>query len=142
MPTHPAAQALLALTVLTCAFALWKGGRLERIAMAIIVLNVGAGFVGDLFVPGYEGIARLAVDAATAFGFLALTLLYGLPWLGVAMLIFSLQFALHAFYFVMDRPDNDLLHATVNNLNFLGTLACLAYGTVDAVRRRNADAAA
>lgn len=142
MPTHPAAQALLALTVLTCVFALWKGGRLERIAMAIIVVNVGAGFVGDLVIPSYPGIARLTVDAATAFAFLGLTLLYGLPWLGVAMLIFSLQFGLHAFYFVTNRPDHDLLHATVNNLNFLGTLACLAYGTVDAIRRRQSAPAA
>lgn len=142
MPTHPAVLALLALTALICAFAFWKGGAPERIATAIVILNIGAGFVGDQVIPGYLGIARLTVDAVTAFGFLALTLLYGLPWLGVAMLLFSLQFALHAFYFVTGRSDHDLLHATVNNLNFIGTVACLAYGTVDAIRRRRTEAAA
>ena len=142
MPIHPAAQALLALTVLTCAFALWKGGPPERIAMAIIVLNVGAGFFGSRFIPHYAGIGSLTVDAATAFGFLALTLRYGLPWLGVAMLIFSLQFGLHAFYFVAERSPRDLLHATLNNTNFLGTLICLAVGTIGAIRRRRAARAA
>jgi hypothetical protein len=138
MPTHPAAQALLVLTVLTCAFALWKGGLPERIAMAIIVANVAAGVVQALLVPGNPGIAGLVVDAATAFGFLALTLRYGLPWLGVAMLIFSLQFGLHAFYLVVGRSPQDLLHATINNLNFLGTLVCLGVGTIGAIRRRQA----
>jgi hypothetical protein len=139
---HPAVLALMALTALICAFAWWKGGQPERIATAIIIINVGLSFAGVLFIPGYTGIGSLILDAATAFGFLALTLRYGFPWMGVAMLIFSLQFALHAFYFVMNRPPQDLLHATVNNLNFLGFLTCLGYGAIDAIRRRRVEPSA
>jgi hypothetical protein len=139
---HPGVLALAALTALACALALWKGGQPERIAAAIIVANVGLGFVGTQFMPGYRGVPSLILDAATAFAFLGLTLRYGLPWLGIAMLIFSLQFALHAFYFVTERSPQDLLHATVNNLNFLGVILCLVFGTVSAIRRRRAVRAA
>lgn len=136
MPSHPAAQALVALIVFTCAFALWKGGKSERLAALIVLLNFIGGLVGSQFIPGYRGVASLTLDAATAFGFLALTLAYGLPWLGLAMLIFALQFGLHAFYFVTNRHPEDVLHATINNLNFLGVIICLAFGTIDAIRRR------
>jgi len=139
---HPGVLALAALTAFVCGLALWKGGSSERIAAAIVVANVGLGFAGTQFMPGYRGVPNLILDAATAFAFLALTLRYGLPWLGIAMLIFSLQFALHAFYFVTERSPDDLLHATVNNLNFFGVILCLVFGTVGAIRRRQTARAA
>lgn len=139
---HPAVLALLALTVGACLFAGWKGGAAERLATAIILANWAISIVGESLIPDYRGVGSLAVDAITAFGFLALTLLFGRPWLGIAMLIYAVQFALHAFYFVTERSPDDLLHATVNNLNYLGVLVCLVFGTIGAIRRRQAARAA
>lgn len=133
---HPAVLGLIALTFLTCAFALWKGEQAERLGATIIAANVLAGFAGAHFIPGYIGLGSLILDALTAFSFLALTLRYGKPWLGGAMLIFSLQFALHAFYFVTGRSPHELLNATINNLNFLGVILCLGLGAASSVRSR------
>ena len=41
---------------------------------------------------------------------------YASLWLGVTMMLQAVQFSLHAYYLVMERP-HDLLHAWVNNLN-------------------------
>jgi hypothetical protein len=133
---------LLLLTALIGALALWKGGSPDRLATMMIVASIVVGFLGNEFIPGYRGVGSLIIDAATAFGFLALVLRYGLPWLGIEMLIFSLQFALHAFYFVTGRPPNDALHATINNANFFGVVAALLFGTIGAIRRRQAARAA
>lgn len=138
MTIHPVVQVLLALMALTCGFALWKGGPPERLGTAILIANVIAGLILDPLLPGYRGVGGLAVDAITAFAFLALTLRYALPWLGVALLIFALQFGLHAFYFVTARSPHERLHSILNNLNFVAVLICLTVATIGAIRRRQA----
>jgi hypothetical protein len=141
MAIHPIVLGLLASATLACAFAAWKGGGAERIAALIIVLNLAVSTLGES-VPSYRGVGSLTVDALTAFGFLALTLKFGRPWLGLTMLIFALQFALHAFYFVTNRSPHEDLHAQINNVIFVWVILCLLYGTVDAIRRRRAQRAA
>lgn len=140
MPTSLPAQALLAFAIATCALALWKGGTAERVAALLILVNTTIFIAKPLLPASMVGVTFLMADAITAFGMLALTLRYGSLWLGGAMLLYAAQFALHAYYFVTERPANDMFHATVNNLNFLGILLCLALGIATAVRRRAAAA--
>jgi len=139
MPTSLPAQALLAFAIATCALALWKGGTAERVAALLILVNTTIFIAKPLLPASLVGVTFLMADAMTAFGMLALTLRYGSLWLGGAMLLYAAQFALHAYYFVTERPA-DLFKATVNNLNFLGILLCLALGIATAVRRRAAAA--
>ena len=135
MPTSLLAQALLAFAIATCALALWKGGAPERIAALLILVNTTIFSAQPLLPASMVSVTFLMADAMTAFGMLALTLFYGNLWLGGAMLLYAAQFALHAFYFVNERHA-DLFKATVNNLNFLGILLCLALGIATAMRRR------
>jgi hypothetical protein len=51
------------------------------------------------------------------------------------MLLYALQFALHAFYSVTQRP-RDLPHAVINNLDFFAVSLCLVIGTAVSSRRR------
>jgi hypothetical protein len=51
------------------------------------------------------------------------------------MLLYALQFALHAFYYVAERP-RDSMHVILNNLDFFAVCVCLAAGTAVAWRRR------
>lgn len=139
---HPLVQALLALIVACCAFAAWKGGAAERFGAAIVLINTLISTFSDLMFSNFRGIGSLTLDAVTAFSFLALTLVFGRSWLGVAMLIYALQFALHAFYLVTERSPHDVLHATINNVNYLAVNFCLVIGTIGAIRRRRAPPAA
>ena len=133
---------LLTLTVVAagiCLLVIWKGGAPERLGAAFFLGNMMLGATISAFVPDtLAPTLDLVNDALIAVGFLALTLRYGSVWLGVAMLLYAAQFALHSYYFVMDKPS-DLLHARVNNLNFLGVMLCIVVGTVTAWRRRILD---
>jgi hypothetical protein len=137
MPTSLIVQFFSVLGVLICGLALWKGSIAERIGAAIISADMVLWMVGSSFLPrDYEKLIVLMADAVTALGLLAVALRYTSPWLGGAMLLYAVQFTLHSYYLVTERPDNDRLHVTVNNLDFLGVLLCLAIGTVTSVLRR------
>ena len=59
---------------------------------------------------------QLAGDLVCAVTLLMLVVRYASLWLGAAMLLQAVQFSLHAYYLVTDRP-HDLIHAWVNNLD-------------------------
>jgi hypothetical protein len=125
----------LGLALGVCLLALWQGETAERLAAGLLIAALSfTTILGKLAVPGYP-LLELIADGLTALGFLALTLRYGNLWLGGAMLFYAAQFTLHSYYLVTDRP-NDLFHATVNNLDFVGVVLCMAVGTVTAIRRR------
>ncbi len=84
--------------------------------------------------------AILIGDGLLALGFLALTLRFAKVWLGIAMLLQAIQFALHAYYYVVERKL-DMLFAIVNNLVSWGLIACILGGVIahwmhEARRRR------
>ena len=135
MPTSIFVQALLTFAVIVCLFALWKGGRAERTAGVLILVNTALFLAEGFLPPAFSGVAFLLADVIAAFGLLAVTLRYGNLWLGGAMLLYAVQFSLHAYYFVADKPTNDLFHARVNNLNFLGIVLCLGLGVIAHLRR-------
>jgi hypothetical protein len=66
---------------------------------------------------------------------LVIAVRYASFWLGAVMLLYALQFALHAVYYVVERP-RDSLHVILNNLDFFAVCVCLAAGTAVAWRRR------
>ena len=107
--------------------ALSKGGWAERIGAAIILANTLAYVVNETRF--HSPIASLVIDALTALAFLGVALRYASFWQGAVMLLYAMQFGLHAYYFVLERPVRDtLLHAVVNNTIFFAILACLTSG--------------
>ena len=123
---------------LACLFAFIKGGRAERVGAAIILANVLAYIVIET--QFHVQLLNLIIDALTAIALLAVALRYANFWQGAVMLLYAMQFSLHAFYFVTERP-RDPLHSVVNNSIFFAISACLAMGTALAMRRRGREAA-
>lgn len=136
MPTSPIVQMLVAFGVAACLLSLWKGGAAERIGAGLVLVSIAFSLFGASLLPKEVFlVAQMIGDAAVAMGLLVLVLRYGSPWLGLAMLLYAAQFALHSFYFVTQRP-NDVFHATMNNVNFMGVILCVVLGTVTAIMRR------
>lgn len=135
--TYIAIWALLwALLLVVSAFAYFRGGPPERGGAIVVVVVTVASAIGDITMPEHAFlIARLMAEGAAALGFLIIAIRYGSMWLGGVMLLQASQFSLHAFYFVTERA-HDTPYVIVNNLNFLGILACLTAGTLAASRRR------
>lgn len=124
---------MLAFCLASGVFALVKGGTPERIGAAIILANLVAVGANDVIL--HDQRVLLAIDGLTAMALLPITLRYASVWLGAVMLLYGLQFGLHAFYFVLERPK-DALHVWVNNANFFTISAALAIGTVLSLTRR------
>ena len=133
---HIFVYALLAASLSVTMFGLWKGdaavryGALTHLAVEIATFIIHPKF-GDV---GAESIL-LAVDFASSVVLLLLAVRYASLWLGGAMLLQSAQFGLHAYYLVMEMPQ-DLMHAWINNCCDWGILICIVTGTVMAIRRR------
>lgn len=136
MTISPISAALAILGLAGCGFALWKGGPAERGGGGVMLANLVILWVADLVDPAASsGVLGLVVDGATAAGFLIIALRFGSLWIGGAMLAYAAQFALHSFYFVTERPM-DNLHAVVNNCIFSIVMWCLVIGAVLEMRRR------
>ncbi|THD66195.1 hypothetical protein [Phenylobacterium sp.] len=118
--------------VFACVFAFTKGGRAERIGAAIILANTLAYIVNETRFQ--DQLANLVIDALTALAFLGVAVRYASFWQGAVMLLYAMQFSLHAYYFVLERP-RDMLHVIVNDVVFFAILGCLTIGTALAWRR-------
>jgi hypothetical protein len=133
------AYALLAFIAITCLFAFVRGGIAERVGAAIILANLLAGVLNEAAFH-YE-LATLATDGLTALALLIVAVRYASFWQGGVMLLYALQFALDAYYLVLERP-RDNLHVILNNVDFFGVGLCLGIGTFLSWRLRRRDAAA
>ena len=134
----PIILALTLFTLAVCTLGLWKGGRPERLGAVIILANQALTFVMTYVFSeraSVGALVQLALDGLTAAALLLVVLRYGKPWLGVAMLLYAAQFALHSFYLVTERP-NDTLHAVANNAIFVGVNLSLAAGIAMAMLNR------
>jgi hypothetical protein len=115
------------------AFALWRGGAAERWGAAVVAGNQFTGIAIMFAASGgaqqYTGLlAQLTVDGAAAVALLFVLLRYGRPWLGVAMLLYALQFTLQSVYLVMEIRKN-YWHVVINDVNFIAIHLALAVGT-------------
>lgn len=122
--------ALWLATIGVCTFAMWKGGRPERLggALLLAIAIIGAIIEYTMQHPA-RGVAHLINDAVLAVGFLVVALRYASFWLGGAMILQAVQFSLHSYYFVTERP-RDIIYVYVNNFDSVGILVLLAAGTI------------
>jgi|KBSSwiStaDraftv2_1062776.scaffolds.fasta_scaffold14168_3 hypothetical protein len=136
MPSSHIVQVLLLVATSVCLLALWKGSSAERFGAAIILINLAFELFGvDLIPTEFRPTLRLVMDGLTAMSLLGIALWYASLWLGGAMMLFAVQFSLHSYYIVTNRPT-DYLHAVVNNLDYMGIIICLAVGAGVSWRRR------
>ncbi|MDP1641647.1 MAG: hypothetical protein Q8L59_05635 [Phenylobacterium sp.] len=133
---------LWTLLLTVCAFAFRRGGPAERLGAGLILTLTVVTAAGDLFAYSnglrqHEAflVGRMLLEGALALGFLALAIRFTSLWLGGAMLFQAVQFSLQAAYFVLERA-HDAIYVVINNIDFLGILACLTAGTLAASRRR------
>jgi vacuolar-type H+-ATPase subunit I/STV1 len=126
---------LLALFLVACLFAFLKGGAAERYGAAIILANLITYSINEL--SGQSQIVSLAIDALTAVLLLAVAIRYASIWLGAVMLLYALQFGLHGYYFVLEKP-RDIAHVIINNTLFCGICLALVLGTLSNWRGRAA----
>jgi hypothetical protein len=133
LPTGPLIDAF---ALLGATFACWKGGRAERAAAIVIVINVAINEISKHLMPAGDNVVRLVNDGVTAVVLLGVTIRYGAPWMGGVMLFYAAQFAMHSYYLVTERRIGDYAYALINNINFSGTIWCLIIGAAVAWRRR------
>ncbi len=86
-------------------------------------------------IPHVGEVLELTADFIWAIGLLMLVVRFAYRWLGVTMLLQAVQFSLHAYYLVMERPL-DHLHAWINNTDTWGISLSIIAGTILAWRRR------
>ena len=131
------AISLLVFSFVTCLFAFWKGGLSERIGAGVILANLLATMANEALF--HNQLASLAIDGVTALVLLGVALRFASFWLGAVMLLYALQFAMQAYYIVLERARDDL-HVTINNTVWFAISACLASGTLSAWMGRRASA--
>ena len=121
---------------IVCGLALVRGGPAERWGAFIVLAGTAAYSLIVLFLsPSVQPLVSLLCDGLYGFAFLMLALRYASPWLGGAMLLQAIQFSLHAYYIIGERP-HDRTYGLVNNLNSIGVLICILLGIAAAWRRR------
>lgn len=138
MPNYLLELILWLAIVGTVVFSIWKGGIAERWAGCLMAAGAVYWYLVAKL-PGDElsALGQLTGDFLLALGFLYLAVRYTSLWIGGAMLLQAVQFTLHAWYMLGEKP-RDVFHGVVNNLDTMGILLCLIVGTATAWRRRHA----
>ncbi|HEY8615549.1 hypothetical protein [Phenylobacterium sp.] len=139
MTAYALATLLLVFILGTCLFGLVKGGAAERLSAAIILANHLVGMINQAYGP--NSIVTLANNGVTALVLLGVAVRFASPWLGGVMLLFGLQFTLHAAYIVLQR-ERDMLYVALSNINIFAISLCLLAGVLSAMRGRRAAAVA
>jgi hypothetical protein len=132
---------LQAFSLITCLFAFVKGATAERLGAGIILINLVLSTLLETRLPhSMVQISQLTLDALTALSLLVLTIRFASVWLGLVMLLYAAQFALHAFYLVMEL-QRDMFHFVANNVCFTSINVVLLVATVVNWRRQRTAAA-
>lgn len=127
--------------MLSCGFAIWKGGEAIRAGAVMILVTwfvtLAASAVTRSYVPA---IAFLASDGLLAAGLLFLAVRYSSWWMGAAMLLQALALALHAGYFAAESADLSphVLHNYVLGKNLASVIMLLVIlaATISNIFRR------
>ena len=126
--------------IATAVFAYFKGDAAERWGVALICISWLGGddvsfLLGKLFSQADLELTLLAMDAILAAGFLYLALRFTKVWLGVAMLMQSIELALHGAV-MADFGFSYRQYAVCNNMVSIGLLVLLATATIIAWAQR------
>lgn len=129
--------------VMTCAFAWWKGGAPERLGTLILAINwVGTDLVRALTGQMVPTSVMFGSEVVLTVGFLFISVRYSSLWLGLAMLIQSFGFALHAIQLGDEdapRWHGMIVYLLLNNILAYLLLLALIGGTLvnwSRIRRR------
>jgi hypothetical protein len=123
-------------TLVVCGLAWIRGGAAERWGSLIVLAGSIAYALIELFLPpASQSVVNLLCEGVYGFAFLMLALRYASPWLGGAMLLQAIQFSLHAYYIVGERP-HDRTYGLINNLNSVGVLICILLGILMTWRKQ------
>jgi len=126
----------LAACLIVLGLALARGGPAERWGAFIVLAGTGVySLIVFLLPPSVQPLVSLLCDGLYGFAFLMLALRYASPWLGGAMLLQAIQFSLHAYYIIGERP-HDRTYGLVNNLNSIGVLICILLGIMVTWRKQ------
>jgi hypothetical protein len=126
----------LAACIIVCGLAFARGGPAERWGAFIVLAGIAVySLIVFLLPPSVQPLVSLLCDGLYGLAFLLLALRYASPWLGGAMLLQAIQFGLHAYYIIGERP-HDRTYGLVNNLNSVGVLICILLGIVMTWRKR------
>lgn len=134
-------QILLGLILFSVAFALWKGGRPERVgALFNGVIAIGVTVLQALIHESLHTTPILIADGLLAMGFLILAIRYASLWLGAAMILQAVGFMMHSALLLglIEHPEY-FYYAAMNAMSG-GVILSIILGTAYAwvVRRRNA----
>ncbi|WP_426014624.1 hypothetical protein [Caulobacter sp. DWR2-3-1b2] len=126
----------LIVTLTVCGLAWARGAPAERWgALIVLVGTIVYPLIQLLLPPASQPVVYLLCEGIYGLSFLLLALRYASLWLGGAMLLQAMQFSLHAYYIVGERP-HDRTYGLVNNLNSIGVLICILLGIVVSWRKR------
>ena len=119
-----------------CVLAWRLGGQAERqVAVLVLTMSLAITLIAMLPNREFQRLSYLLVDGLFGAGLMILAVRHTVAWLGIAVLLQAVQFALHAYYLVAAKAYDDI-YALANNLISLGVLICLLVGTLLAWRRR------
>ena len=125
----------LAMTA-TCGFALFKGGRAEKMAAGWMFATFVAGQLFAAFLkPVDMPLIVLRADGVLAIALLFISIQYASLWLGSAMLLQSSAFALHSWY-LTEMPSDRNFYWTALNVLSVAIIVLLATSTALAWRAR------
>ena len=136
-----ASQVVLGLVILSVAFALWKGGRPERVgALFNGVVAVGVTVLQAFLNDALHTLPILIADGVLAIGFLVLAIRYASLWLGAAMILQAMGFMMHSALLLELIADPEYAYYAAMNAMSLGVILSIILGTAYAwvVRRRYA----
>jgi hypothetical protein len=134
-------QVALGLLVLSCGFAIWKGGIAERASALLILATWLFTLLASSITRSYlPATAFLASDGMLAMGLLILAVRFSNLWLGAAMLLQAVALALHAGYFAAEKADLSYQilwdYVAGKNLASVLMLVIIVFATVASIRKR------
>ena len=105
MTLNPVVLAIWLTILATFTLSVWKGGTAERWAGSLVAAGALSAYIIHRTVPEDAlSLALLFAEFLLACGFLALAVRYVCLWLGAAMMFQAVQFTLHAWYLLLERP--------------------------------------
>ena len=124
----------IASLLVTCAFAWWKGAAPERLGTAMVAVSwLGADLVRGLSGQMVPTFILLGSDILISAGFLFIAIRYSSLWLGAAMILRAIGFAVHA----TQLSDSDaprwhgwIVYLLINNVIAYLVLLTLVGGTL------------